>query len=300
MSVSYPLGTVPCEALMDDARMLELAWLTDIEVHGHKSVGGFPNDCAERRLALHLLARNLAFESHSPPVYTDDPFTIADQLERSKWASIRNVTFGHQARLLPTHAGSVRRAELEQQLKSGRIKDSMGLIWDGRHFRQDARIALLDASPARPLAVAYLDLNDVKTFNEVSHATGDDAIRRYLEIVAELTLDRGDAYRLSGGADEVVVLLPGLGLGPAVDFVRKLLEALGHAVVHKLTLRAAAGVVVATDPAEPVEAMKTRADATQGRAKAASRAGVGRPSVVAWLLDQVEVLTTVDRSEFYT
>lgn len=182
----------------------------------------------------------------------------------------------------------MRRAELEQQLKTGRIKEPMGLIWDGRHFRQDTRIALLDASSESPLAVAYLDLNDVKAFNERSHGTGDDAIRRYLEIIADIAADRGDAYRLSGGADEVVILLPRLELERGLAIVRTLLAALGRERIAGSSLRAAAGVVVAS-AAETVDDLKQRADAEQGRAKAASRKIEGRPSVLAWQLVQLEV-----------
>jgi GGDEF domain-containing protein len=178
--------------------------------------------------------------------------------------------------------GAVRRAELEQQLKSGRIKEPIGLIWDGRHFRQDARIALLDASPERPLAVVYFDLNDVSVWNSISHDTGTAAITRYLEILADLTPEKGDAYRLSGGADEVVVLLPRTDLETAFEWTRRVLLALARETVADLTLRAAAGVVFATDPGEVVDALKARADAEQSRAKMASRAGEGRPSFIAW------------------
>lgn len=174
----------------------------------------------------------------------------------------------------------------------------MGLVWHGRHFHRDTRIALLDAAPERQLAVAYLDLNDVRAFNAIGHAAGDDAIRRYLEVIAELTFDRGDAsfdradaYRLSGGADEVVILLPRLRLEAAVDFIRKVLVALGREVVHDLTLRAAAGVVLATDPAESVNALKERADTEQARAKRLAREGA-RPSVLAWPDGHLEVVAS--------
>lgn len=181
-----------------------------------------------------------------------------------------------------THAGAVRRAELEQQLKLGRIREPIGLIWDGRHFRKDTRIALLDVSPERPLGVAYLDLNDVRVWNAVNHDTGTAAIKRYLEVVADLTPDKGDAYRLSGGADEVVVLLPCTDLEAALAWTRKVLVALARETVGELTLRAAAGVIVAIEPAESADAVQARAEAEQRRAKAASRGGVGRPSFLAW------------------
>lgn len=203
------------------------------------------------------------------------------KVEREQWESIHSVIVGQSVRLTISHRGAVRRAELEQQLKAGRIKEPMGLVWDGRHFRQDTRIALLDASVEQPLVVAYLDLNDVKRFNERGHDVGDAAIRRYLEIVADLSYDRGDAYRLSGGADEVVILLPKFQLQDALAFVSRLLEILGRERVAAWSLRAAAGVVVA-NPGDSVDALKKRADGEQGRAKEASKATAERPSVLAW------------------
>ena len=271
--------------MLEDARLLELTWLSQLEKKQEPSLPS--GDCPERRLAVHLLTRGLAVDTSGPKLYQ----CAAEEVHRiAQWQGAQNVDRGFSAQLAITHAGAVRRAELEQQLKSGRIKDSMGLVWDGRHFRQDARIALLEASEKSPLAVAYLDLNDVRAFNAISHATGDAAIRRYLEVIAELTFDRGDAYRLSGGADEVVILLPRLQLDQAVEHVRKLLVALSREVVAaaELTLRAAAGVVVTTDSAESVDGLKARADAEQGRAKERSRVGEGRPSVLAWA-DELEV-----------
>lgn len=178
---------------------------------------------------------------------------------------------------------------LEQQLQTGRIKESMQLIWDGRHFRQDARIALLDVASERPLAVAYFDLNDVKVFNAKSHATGDAAIRRYLELIADIAADRGDAYRLSGGADEVVILLPGLDLDGGLRTVRTFLNALGRERIEGYSLRAAAGLVVVT-AAEAVDELKNRADLEQQRAKARSREIADRPSVLAWPPDNLEII----------
>jgi GGDEF domain-containing protein len=165
----------------------------------------------------------------------------------------------------------------------------MGLIWDGRHFRRDTRIALLDVTSEYPLVVAFLDLNDVKkVFNAKSRETDDAAIRRYLELVADVAADRGDAYRLSGGADEVVILLPRLDLERGLQIVRSLLRALGREEVAGYSLRAAAGVVAA---AENVDELRARVDLEQERAKAESLRIDGRPSVLAWPSDKLEVIS---------
>jgi diguanylate cyclase (GGDEF)-like protein len=209
---------------------------------------------------------------------------------------MKQTLLGQPIELLITHAGAVRRGELEQQLQTGRIKEPMGLIWDGRHFRRDTRIALLDVTSERPLVVVFLDLNDVKAFNEKSHAIGNAAIRRYLELVADIAADRSDAYRLSGGADEVVILLPRLDVERGLQTVRALLHALGRERIEGHTLRAAAGVVMAS-VGNDVDDLQQRADREQGRAKTASRAIEGRPSVLAWAPDKLEVISAADRAE---
>ena len=126
--------------------------------------------------------------------------------------------------------------------------------------------------------------------NDASHVefppnariTGDAAIKRYLEMIAEIVGVNGDAYRLSGGADEVVILLPRTSLGAATAITRGLLAALAREHVDGISLRAAAGIVIADDPGESVDALKKRADEVQTRAKRSSRLEEARPSFLAW------------------
>jgi len=274
---------------VEDARLLELTWLTELEQRPTKDVGPFFRDTPERRLAIHLLAEGFAINANWQVSSMRDPVEVKDGFEAGKWMAIRSVHHDGPISLAITHAGAVRRAELEQQLQTGRIREPMGLIWDGRHFRQDTRIALLHITDEHPLLVAYLDLNDVKSFNEKGHAIGDAAIRRYLELVADIAADSGEAYRLSGGADEVVLLLPQLALEQGLETIRVLLGALGRKEVEGYSLRAAAGVVVASAD-DTVDKLKARADHEQGRAKNESRKVEGRPSVLAWPTDELEVI----------
>ena len=95
-----------------------------------------------------------------------------------------------------------------------------------------------------------LTFGDEIRSNAKSHDAGDDALRQYLSVIADLSFERADAYRLSGGADEVATLLPRTKLEDAIKFARELAKALGREQVHDLTLRAAIGVVVATAPGE--------------------------------------------------
>jgi diguanylate cyclase (GGDEF)-like protein len=276
--------------MLEDARLLELEWLTELETKGTMPVTGVIPQQA-RLLYLYLLARGFAEDCSAPRNTTNDPTLYRQLEEKNRWMAIRNAAQGVGTLLAITHAGAVRRAELVQQLKSGRIKDPMELVWDGRHFQQDARIALMQASETEPLAVVYSDLNDVKAFNAISHDAGDDAIRQYLSTIADLCFERADAYRLSGGADEIAILLPKTVAVEAFEFARELVKALAREPVHELTLRAAVGVVVATSPETP-KALRARAEAEQARAKRESKKDEARrPSVLAWGGEQLEVIT---------
>lgn len=271
-----------------DARIRELELLDQLE-RAAKDSDPFAGDSPERRLVVHLLAEgyvNDASHVHLPsglPVMSGDTNYYRRAVETKQWEDIANIMSGSQSvRLVLSHRGAVRRAELEQALKTGRIKDSTGIVWDGRHFRQDCRIALLDAAPERPLAVIFLDLNELKKINdEISHAKGDEAIRRYLETIADLNRD-GDAYRKSGGADEVIILLPRTSLEDAVNLTRGILRNLGNHQVANMTLRACAGLIIADRPDEAPAAVEHRADLEQKRAKEASKADPARPSFLAW------------------
>lgn len=279
-----------------DARLLELSVLDQLERVPGKDFGPYLNDGPERRLVVHLLAEayvNDTAHAHFPEdkhVMQAEVNFLKRKIEQEQWEAIRDVISGRRpVRLSINHRGAVRRAELEQALKSNRIKETFGLIWDGRHLRQDLRIALLDAAPDRPLMLLYIDLNDVKTFNAVSHATGDDALRRYLEVIADVCGDR-DAYRKSGGADEVVVLLPRTEQAAALDLARAVSRALGQQQVAGHSLRAAFGLVVATSVAADPDDVVHRADLEQIRAKQESKQHAHRPSVLAFGGDQLEPL----------
>jgi hypothetical protein len=88
----------------------------------------------------------------------------------------------------------------------------------------------------------------------------------------------------------VVILLPRLDLDRGLRTVRMLLNALERERIEGYSLRAAAGVVEVTTT-ETVDELKGRADLEQQRAKAESRSRDGRPSVLAWPPDRLEVIS---------
>jgi diguanylate cyclase (GGDEF)-like protein len=185
-----------------------------------------------------------------------------------------------------THSGRIRLSELKQALRSGREREPFGILWDVRHWEQDLQIALLDASDATPVALVYLDMNGLKQINDThGHDAGDLALKAYFQAVASVVGDSGQAYRLSGGADEVLVLFPNSDVKTAVQLVRiacsKLMSERLWPLDPDALLSMAAGIVVCTDSAIPPIKLRSDADTEQKRAKLRSKETKPRPSVIA-------------------
>jgi len=185
-----------------------------------------------------------------------------------------------------THWGRVRLSELKQALRSGREREPFGILWDVRHWEQDLQVAIVDAQEEYPLAVAYLDMNGLKEVNNTrSHDDGDLALKAYFNSVASAIGGRGEAYRLGGGADEVLAVLPGHDMRTAVSFIRlactKLMaEVLWPQDPHP-RLSVAAGIVVCTEETALPARLRSAAEQAQKRAKEKSRQGAPRPSVIS-------------------
>jgi len=180
----------------------------------------------------------------------------------------------------------VRLSELKQALRSGREREPFGILWDVRHWEQDLQVAIVDAQEEYPLAVAYLDMNGLKEVNNTrSHDDGDLALKAYFNSVASAIGGRGEAYRLGGGADEVLAVLPGHDMRTAVSFIRlactKLMaEVLWPQDPHP-RLSVAAGIVVCTEETALPARLRSAAEQAQKRAKEKSRQGAPRPSVIS-------------------
>jgi diguanylate cyclase (GGDEF)-like protein len=185
-----------------------------------------------------------------------------------------------------THAGRVRLSELKQALRTGREREPFGILWDVRHWQQDVQIAILDSREGAPLALAYLDMNGLKQVNDTyGHDAGDLALRAYFQAVASVLGDRGQAYRHSGGGDEMLVVLPNHDAEAAVRLLRlactklmgERLEPTGAGSLLSISV----GVTTTSDPSASPTELRSVADKVQYRAKVRSREATPRPSVIA-------------------
>lgn len=221
----------------------------------------------------------------SPMMDSSDGIEGSSLLERSfvmaKIAVQNRVFRGERVDLRITHRGRVRLSELKQALRSGRERDTFGILWDVRHWERDLQIALLETSQSAPLSVAYIDMNGLKELNDKQdHDQGDKALRVYFQAVASVLGDTGQAYRLGG--DEVLVVLPGDSSDAAVRKIQGVARQMVSGVeADRTSISIAAGIVCLTNQDQKPPAVRHEADIEQKRAKERSRLSSPRPSVIA-------------------
>lgn len=209
---------------------------------------------------------------------------IERKLERERIMTLFDLFKGQQVHLTISHRGRVRLSELNQQLKTGRVRDPLGVLIDGRHLDNDLQMARYAASVDTPLSVVFSDMNGMKAINDTfSHAAGDVALRAYFDAVASVVQNLGEAYRRGG--DEVVTLLPSKNAFEAAALFDTICKWFGGELVRhggqelpRLSL--SVGIVTATNSEATVASLLERADREMYRAKSETRREP-RPSAIA-------------------
>jgi diguanylate cyclase (GGDEF)-like protein len=121
------------------------------------------------------------------------------------------------------------RARLSAERELAR-KDPLTGVFNARAFRERLEYSLaLFGRGARPLTVAYIDLDDFKRINDTAgHPEGDRVLTTLAHTLAEATRCTDTVARLGG--DEFALLLPGTDAPGAVDVVSKLRSRLSEAL----------------------------------------------------------------------
>jgi diguanylate cyclase (GGDEF)-like protein len=124
--------------------------------------------------------------------------------------------------------------------------DPLTGMWNRRRFYEEAELELARARRSgRPLAVVYVDVDDLKLRNDTyGHQAGDEMLSEFAEI-ARAAFRTTDLLARLGG-DEFCVMLPEADLATAGDVVGRFVEALRHA--RSVPIRVSVGIV-----AGPVE-----------------------------------------------
>jgi diguanylate cyclase (GGDEF)-like protein/PAS domain S-box-containing protein len=130
------------------------------------------------------------------------------------------------------------------------------------------------------IAVLILDLDRFKLINDrYSHETGDSALRRFADVMTELTGERGVVCRLGG--DEFEIALDGVGLEGALRFAERLRGALEHSLKARSSslppFTVSIGVACRPEDGDANADLARRADEAMYAAKAG-----GGDTVCAW------------------
>ncbi|WP_158627675.1 MULTISPECIES: diguanylate cyclase [unclassified Corallococcus] len=214
---------------------------------------------------------------------------VAEELERRERLGraefVSRLLDGQSVELELGHLGRLRLAELQDQLRSTRLHEPFGILYDGRHAERDLAIAIMNIQEESPVSVAYLDMNGLKAFNEDGdHATGDEAIKAFFHAIEKAVSDVGDAYRKGG--DEVVVVMPATPLEQAQRRMGAALASLSGETVkvkgEPRHLSSSCGLVAVKDVKAQASEVIHRADLVQKSAKDRSKADpLRRKSVLA-------------------
>ncbi len=178
------------------------------------------------------------------------------------------------AQLVAYDVESVQLSRAQAVLAHLGLHDSLTGLPNRRHLNSVMAAMAAGATPTKPVAAIFIDLDRFKEVNdEYGHDAGDCVLREAARRIAEATRTWGDALMPDDaghppavrlGGDEFLVLLPGVdpeGAALLADQIRQsLLEPIPIRPDLQLTISAAIGVALATQP-EELHHLLSRADA---------------------------------------
>ncbi|HEX4954898.1 MAG TPA: diguanylate cyclase [Thermoanaerobaculia bacterium] len=103
------------------------------------------------------------------------------------------------------------------------LMDALTGVSNRRHFEQALDLEWRRAyRERRPLALAMVDIDHFKAFNDAyGHQAGDDSLRRVAQVLSNTIQRAGDLVSRYGG-EEFAVILPGLDAGVAANLCEQL------------------------------------------------------------------------------
>jgi diguanylate cyclase (GGDEF)-like protein len=148
-------------------------------------------------------------------------------------------------------------------------RDDLTAVANRRAWVEELQRAIRGADPGSPLAVALLDLDHFKDYNDRAGHQAGDRLLREISAAWSSQLRRSDLLARIGG-DEFAVLLRDCSPEAAEDVMQRLCASVADGVTCSAGL-------AAWEEGEPPQALMARADAALYRAKSA-----GRDRVEVW------------------
>lgn len=205
-------------------------------------------------------------------------WAVANQLAGNPQTAIPLLVWNTGTRLgffvVVTELMTRQRRALERERTLSRTDGLTGVL-NGRAFYEVLAVEIARARRyARPLAVAYVDLDDFKTVNDrFGHATGDALLQTVAKMLLA-SIRRSDSVARLGG-DEFAVLFPEATAGAArraAETMRERLLAAMRAQDWPVTF--SIGVLACPTCPESPDALIARADALMYDVKRATKDGI--------------------------
>lgn len=176
--------------------------------------------------------------------------TVATAMLRRVGGAVQELRDGLEGDLREARE-AYNRARLDARM------DPLTGLANNRAFQEELGRQIADATRSgRPLALATLDLDDLKRVNDADgHAAGDELLATVGRLIGATLRTSDRAFRVGG--DEFALLLPGTTADAAYGIVRRLLASAtgGHPVLHD-TRRFSFSAGISTAPAPSVDGIR--------------------------------------------
>lgn len=164
----------------------------------------------------------------------------------------------------------IRALLMEHRLGRLALVDALTGLATRRRVEELATVALAAATPAAPLAVVLLDVDEFKAINDTfGHNVGDEVLRGFARILQQ----RGRLSDVVGrwGGEEFIILCPDTPVTGALGLAEQLRARIARQEFAGVGRRTASFGVAEAAPGETLLAVVARADAALYEAKRAGR-----------------------------
>jgi diguanylate cyclase (GGDEF)-like protein len=201
---------------------------------------------------------NMWREASDAQFAADVRYTPAEMLLIERFAMLAAIAYANSSQ--------------REQLRTQALTDELTGLYNRRHCEAVLRAVLDDGRRhAQPTSIAYFDIDGFKAINDAfGHGAGDEALRRFAEVLRTNTRD-GDLVCRTGG-EEFTVVLPSTDASSAQRLTQRIIEAVrAGRLGPQADLTVSAGVATSEASLDHFDGLVQRADAALLRAKRAGR-----------------------------
>lgn len=175
--------------------------------------------------------------------------------------------------LVEVAALAQRNALLYSQVKQAAERDTLTGMKNRRMYQAEVTPWLTGASPAAPVAMAVLDIDDFKSINDHhGHDIGDEVLIHVADRLRRSLRETDDVYRIGG--EEFVVVMPGADAADAATVTDRIRRNVAITRKDLPATTVSIGVAISPHHGTDTDALFRAADQALYRAKAAGKNAV--------------------------